>query len=45
MNGSDPETVLASKALENTANNRGAQLLTTDSMEEALEYLGIPSQT
>jgi hypothetical protein len=33
--------VHASKALENTANNRGAQVITTDSMEEALAFLRI----
>ena len=33
--------VRSSKALENTANNRGAQVMTTDSMEEALAFLGI----
>jgi hypothetical protein len=35
----------ASKALENTANNRGAQVITTDSMEKALEFLGLAHQT
>jgi len=34
-----------SKALENTANNRGAQVITTDSMKGALEFLGISNQT
>lgn len=28
-----------SKALQNTANNRGAQVITTDSMDEALAFL------
>ena len=32
-----------SKALENTANNRGAQVITTDSMDEALAFLGSKS--
>ena len=36
------QTVNDSKALENTANNRGAQVLTTDSFERAQEYLGMP---
>ena len=29
-----------SKALQNTATNRGAQVITTDSMDEALAFLG-----
>ena len=30
-----------SKALQNTANNRGAQVITTDSMADAMAFLGI----
>jgi hypothetical protein len=37
--------VTDSKALENTANNRGAQVITTDSMQGALEFLGIAGDT
>ncbi len=38
------ELVLESKALQNTANNRGAQVITTDSMDEALAFLGVPAE-
>ena len=34
------QLVRQSKALQNTANNRGAQVITTDSMDEALAFLG-----
>lgn len=33
------------KTLENTANNRGALVLTTDSMAAARAFLGLPAQT
>lgn len=33
--------VKQSKALQNTANNRGANVITTDSMEDAKAFLGV----
>ena len=30
-----------SKALENTANNRGAQVMTTDRLDQAMKFLGL----
>ena len=36
-----PERIAFSKTFENTANNRGAQVITTDTREAALVFLGI----
>ena len=36
-----PERIAFSKTFENTANNRGAQVITTDAREAALKFLDI----
>ena len=41
---SPTQIIRDSKALQNTANNRGGQVITTDSIEEALAFIGVAAK-